>query len=340
MGPTPRTSGSLQQVVPRSARRLSLRAAVLVLLAAGLLVAGIAAATGALSSSAATADDGAAPVKRLTAGCREDAVRFGIVLDDDDRSGRRAAAAIAADIGRQIGCQAIVVTRPTQSALLAALALHQVDFAQVDPAVLAVGERTVALTVMGAYSAAADTAARVGDPPRLWARDDGPVASLEDARGRRVALGPALTVAGDLAPRAALLAAGATTAATVPELASEAAVVTRPADDAQALRGLSGGDVDVALTRGPVTDAQRRGLRALWTGEAPLADLLVLRPGVPNDVRRLLLSAVRDVPGALLAPLAERQGIDQPIPLLPVPPELYDPVSDQLDALTAGGLVP
>lgn len=316
----------------RVATPLAIAAAVL----AGVLVAG----PGGAPTSSATAADGPSEVRRLVQGCRDSAVRFGIVLADGDAAGRRAATAISDEIGEQIGCRVIVVTRTTQPQLLAALALHQVDIAQVDPATLVAGGRTVALTVMGAYSAVADTPARAATEPRLWARRGGPVSALEDARGRRIVLGPELTVAGDLAPRAALLAAGVPTAPAIAKAADTATAVTRAADDGEALGRLRDGDGDVVLTRGTVTATQTRGLRAVWTGEAPLADLLVIRPGVPNGVRRLLLSAVRDVPGALLAPLAERQGIDHPIPLLPVPAELYDSAADQLDALTSAGLLP
>lgn len=323
-----------------SVRRSSLRVAIPLVVGAAVLVGLLAAGPGGAPTSSATAADGPPDVRRLAQGCRDSAVRFGIVLADGDTAGRRAATAITDEIGEQIGCRAIVVTRTTQPQLLAALALHQVDFAQVDPATLVAGERTVALTVMGAYSAAADTPARVATAPRLWARRDGPVNALKDARGRRIVLGPELTVAGDLEPRAALLAAGVPTAPAIAAASDAATAISRATNDGDALERLRAGDADMALTRGAVTEAQRRGLRSVWTGEAPLADLLVIRPGVPNEVRRLLLSAVRDVPGALLAPLAARQGIEHPIPLLPVPAELYDPASDQFDALTGAGLVP
>jgi ABC-type phosphate/phosphonate transport system substrate-binding protein len=322
-----------------SVRRAPLRIATPLVVGAAALAGVLVAGPGGTPTTPATA---AAPsdARRLEGGCREAPVRFGIVLGANDAAGRRAATAVADEIGTQIGCRAIVVTRASQPELLAALALHQVDFAQVDPATLVAGERTVALTVMGAYSAVADTPARVADAPRLWARRSGPVRRLEDARDRRIVLGPELTVAGDLAPRAALLAAGVPTGPAIAQAAGTATNATRTEDDAAALRRLRAGDADLVLTRGAVTGEQTRGLRAVWTGEAPLADLLVIRPGVPNEVRRLLMSAVRDVPGALLAPLAERQGIAHPIPLLAVPSELYDPAADQLDALTSAGLVP
>lgn len=323
-----------------SVRRSPFRVAVPLVVGAAVLAGVVVAVPGGTPKSSAMAAGGPSEVRRLTEGCRDSAVRFGIVLADGDAAGRRATTAITDELGEQIGCRVIVVTRTTQPQLLAALALHQVDIAQVDPATLVAGARTVALTTMGAYSAVADTPARVATVPRLWARRGGPVSTLDDARDRRIVLGPELTVAGDLAPRAALLAAGVPTAPAIEKAADTATAVTRAADDGEALERLRDGDADVVLTRGAVTTAQTRGLRAVWTGEAPLADLLVIRPGVPNAVRRLLLSAVRDVPGALLAPLAERQGIAHPIPLLPVPAELYDPASDQLDALTSAGLLP
>lgn len=325
----------------RFVRRSPSRAVAALLVTAAVLVGVATAGPGATPATTATANDGRpnAP-KRLTTGCRESPVRIGIVLPADDTEGRRAAEAVAGEIGRQVSCRVTLVTRETQPAMLAALALHQIDVAQVDPATLVVGERTVALTVMGAYSAAADTPARVSSPPRLWVRRSGPVRAIEDAGGRRITLGPELTVAGDLAPRAALLAAGVPTAPAIARVADGVTAIRRSDDDRDALARLRDGTTDVALTRGSVSERQARGLRAIWTGEAPLADLLVIRPGVPNDVRKLLLSGVRDVPGALLAPLAARQGIAAPTPLLPVPTVLYDPVTDQLDALTAAGLFP
>lgn len=323
-----------------SVRRSTVRVATPLVVGAAVLAGVLVAGSGGAPTSSATAADGPSKVRRLTAGCRDSAVRFGIVLPDGDKAGLRAATAITDEIGEQIGCRAIVVTRTTQPELLAALALHQIDFAQVDPATLVAGERTVALTVMGAYSAVADTPARAATAPRLWARRGGPVRSLGDARGRRIVLGPELTVAGDLAPRAALLSAGVPTAPAIGKAPDTATAITRAERDEDALADLRAGDADLVLSRGALTAVQTRGLRAVWTGEAPLADVLVIRPGVPNEVRRLLLSAVRDVPGAVLAPLAARQGIAHPIPLLPVPAELYDPASDQLDALTSAGLVP
>ncbi|MGX6448180.1 hypothetical protein ACVU7I_08965, partial [Patulibacter sp. S7RM1-6] len=72
----------------------------------------------------------------------------------------------------------------------------------------------------------------------------------------------------------------------------------------------------------------------------PLADVVAIRPGVPNAFRRLVLVAVRDLPGRTLAPLAARQGIQQPAPLTSVPLDLYGPVAAQLDDLAGAGLRP
>jgi hypothetical protein len=107
-----------------------------------------------------------------------------------------------------------------------------------------------------------------------------------------------------------------------------------------ALRALESGDADAAVTRGPVAASATRGLRRIWTETGPLADVIVLRPGIPNAVRRLILFAIRGLPTASLAPLAARQGIAEPAPLTSVPLDLYAPVAERIDALTAAGLQP
>lgn len=313
----------------------SLRRAAIVLLVLGLL-----AGTGVVllpdpTSTATAKTKSVKATKRFADGtCSRTAVRFGVVLPAGDYRGQAAAARITTDLSEQLGCPAMVVVYPTQAQLLTALSTHAVELGQLDPAAVVVGDRVVGTTAIGAYTIGRDVPARAPEV-RLWVKASSKIRRLADLRGQPVALGPRLTAGGDITPRAALLRSGVR----LGELrgAGHAVWTSR---DTDALRKLRAGEVTAAITRGPVPAAQRRNLRRLWSSVGPPADVVVARPGIPNAVRRLLVVAVRGLPGDVLAPLGARQGIPQPGPLMTVPLDLYGPVAAQLDELTAAGLVP
>jgi ABC-type phosphate/phosphonate transport system substrate-binding protein len=311
-------------------RAAVLLAAVLCVLAGAVLVA----RPGAGVAADTPAPAGEKDTMRFADGtCADTAVRFGVVQPPADAAARAAAERLGRGLTEGLGCRVVVVAYPTQASLVTALAVHEVEVGQLDPAAVVVADRAVGSAAIGAYAVDESTPARA---PRvaLWTRGGGDVRALGDLRGRPIAFGPQLTAGGDLEPRAALLRAGVATAGS----GDARSVFT--ADDASALRALRSGRVDAAVTRGRVRPSSVRGLRRVWSATGPLADVLVLRPGMPSAVRRLMVVAVRGLSTAALAPLAARQGITEPAPLTVVPLDLYAPVADRLDSLTVAGLQP
>lgn len=273
----------------------------------------------------------AVDAKRFADGsCQAAAVRFGVVLPDGDAEGRAAAERLTTDLAEGLGCKAIAIRYATQARLVTALAMQEVDIAQLDPAAAIVASRATGSVPAGAYAVDEDTPART-TPTELWVRRDGDLRALGDLKDRPVALGPRLTAGGDLDPRSALLRAG---------VRLDDDHITSTDDDATALRDLRSRRVDAAVTRHAPTGTDVRGLRRIWTTTGPLADVVLLRPGIPRAVRRLIQVAIRGLPGAALAPLAARQGISEPAPLAVVPLDLYAPVASRLDDLIAAGLTP
>lgn len=300
-----------------------------------LLLAGLVAAVVLLAGPGRSVaqTDGPRDVERFASGtCKEAAVRFGVVLPDGDAEGRAAADRFTQDLSEGLGCRAVTVVYATQARLVTAIGMHDVDVAQVDPASTIVAARVTGASPVGAYALDAETPARA-QPTELWVRRSGGPRDLAGLRGREVALGPRGTAGGDLDPRAALLAAGVRVGTADDDLA------TFTDDDATALTALRERRVDAAVTRGAPTGEAVAGLRRIWRQTGPLADVVVLRPGIPKALRRLVVSAVRKLPGAALAPLTARQGIAEPAPLITVPLDLYSPVGARLDDLTAAGLV-
>lgn len=272
----------------------------------------------------------AVEAKRFADGsCQNAAVRFGVVLPAGDAQGRAAANRLTTDLAEGLGCRAIAIPYATQARLVTALAMQEVDIAQLDPAAAIVASRATGSVPAGAYAVDEDTPARQS-PTELWVRRDGP-RTLTGLRDRKIALGPRLTAGGDLDPRAALLRAG---------VRVDDDHATFADDDAAALRLLRTGRTDAALTRHAPAPDRVAGLRRVWSTTGPLADVVVLRPGIPKAVRRLIQVAIRGLPGAALAPLAARQGISEPAPLAVVPLDLYAPVASRLDDLVAAGLTP
>jgi ABC-type phosphate/phosphonate transport system substrate-binding protein len=265
--------------------------------------------------------------------CAQDAVRFGVVLARGDAAGRAAADRLTTDLSEGLGCEAITVAYATQARLVTALAMHDVDVAQLDPAALVVADRVTGAVSAGAYAVDRDTPARAR-PTELWVRRGSRVSTLADLAGRPIAFGPRLTTGGDVDPRTALLRAGVRTGG---DDDTESRFVD---DDVTALAALRAGRVDAAITRDAPSGDDVAGLRRVWSATGPLADVLVLRPGITRAVRRLIQVAVRGLPGAALAPLAARQGISEPAPLATVPLDLYAPIASRLDDLAAAGLQP
>ncbi|MDO9409198.1 phosphate/phosphite/phosphonate ABC transporter substrate-binding protein [Patulibacter sp.] len=262
--------------------------------------------------------------------CQSSAVRFGVVLPDGDAQGRAAADRLTTDLAEGLGCRAIAIPYATQARLVTALAMQEVDIAQLDPAAAIVASRATGSVPAGAYAVDEDTPARTA-PTEMWVRRSTDLRTLQDLRGRRIALGPALTAGGDLDPRSALLRAG---------VRPDATETTTTSGDDEALTALRRGRVDAAVTRGAPIASETEGLRRIWSATGPLADVVLLRPAIPRAVRRLIQVAIRDLPGAALAPLAARQGISEPAPLAVVPLDLYAPVASRLDDLIAAGLTP
>ncbi|MEV4419221.1 PhnD/SsuA/transferrin family substrate-binding protein [Patulibacter sp. NPDC049589] len=318
--------------MPRLRSRSAIGSAGLVL-ASLLLVAALVLLARPGGGEAATAPAGKDTERFADDSCARVAVRFGVVLAAGDDAGRAAADRLTTDFAEGLGCRAIAVPYATQARLVTALAMHDVDVAELDPAAMVVADRVTGAVPAGAYAVDADTPAR-NRPTELWVRDASRVRALADLKDRPIAFGPRMTAGGDLGPRAALLAAGVARGAPGDTLARWTD------DDASALADLRARRVDAAVTRGTPTGADVRGLRRVWSTTGSLADVLAIRPGVPRTVRRLIQVAVRGLSGAALAPLAARQGISEPAPLTPVPLDLYAPVAARLDTLVAAGLRP
>lgn len=316
--------------VPRVRHRPSPRVAV-ALIAILVLLAGLALALRPGTSPAADAEQ--APKRFADGSCAKDAVRFGLALAPGDDEGRAAARRFAHELSERLGCRTLVVIRDSQAGLVTALSTHEIDIAQVDPAVTIVADRVVGSAVVGAYTVDGDTPAR-STPPVIWVRRASRLRTLADLRDRAVAFGPRLTAGGDLDPRDALLRAG------VPTGAAEDRTSRWSADDDEALAALRSRDVDAAVTRAVPAGEPPAGLRPLWTGAAPLADVLIARPAIPNAARRILLNAVRRMPAASFGPLSARQGLRDAAPLAAVPLGLYAPLADRLDRLAGAGLLP
>lgn len=304
--------------------------AVLLLAAATLLLA----RPGGGSAAAPAAAPGPRDAERFADdSCAKDAVRFGVVLAAGDAAGRSAADRLTVDLSEGLGCEAIAVPYASQARLVTALAMHDVDVAQLDPAALVVADRVTGAVSAGAYAVDRDTPARAR-PTEMWVRSGSRVRALEDLAGRPVAFGARLTTGGDVDPRTALLRAGVRTGGEGDRLARF------EQDDPSALAALRAGRVDAAVTRGALSREDTEGLRRIWWATGPLADVLVLRPGITRAVRRLIQVATRGLSGAALAPLAARQGIFEPAPLATVPLDLYAPIAARLDELAAAGLQP
>ena len=190
--------------MPRVRSRPSPRA-VLGLAALLVLVAACALVLRPGTSPAAEAE--AAPKRFASGSCAEDAVRFGLALAPGDDEGLAAARRFVQELSERLGCRTLVVTRSSQAELVTALSTHEIDIAQVDPAVTVVADRVVGSAVIGAYTVDGDTPART-TAPAIWVREASRLRTLADLRDRAVAFGPRLTAGGDLNPRDALLRAG------------------------------------------------------------------------------------------------------------------------------------
>lgn len=316
---------------PRLAPSPVLRRLLAVALGAALVVA---LAVVALGGRAAAQDE---PVERFPEGsCSRAAVRFGVVVPDGGEGGRAAAQRLATDLGELLACPVELVLRRDPGELVAGLALHQIDLAQLDPEALVVANRVAGIGPIVAYGTGLGEPAR-GSAARIWVTRDG-ARRLADLRGGRVALGVPGTAGGDLLPRRALQAAGLRAGAVTG--AGDVRLAPPATTDAEALERVRRGRVDAAVTTGPVADADARGLRAAWSSPPLLGDVLAARPGLPGALRRRLGAALRALSGVSLLPLARRAGIDQPTGLVSVPLDLYGPIADALDHLTAAGLRP
>ncbi|MCK9249314.1 MAG: phosphate/phosphite/phosphonate ABC transporter substrate-binding protein [Solirubrobacteraceae bacterium] len=297
--------------------------------AAFVALVGVAVATTLAATAGGAGDDEDRP--RFAGGsCGQTAVRLGFALPVGDTRGRLAADEIGSTLADLLACPVQVVVRERQEDLVADVALQRIDLAQLDPAALVVVDRVASINTVGAYATGLDLPAR-GARSQIWVRRGDDARTLADLRGRRLALGPRLTVGGDVEPRTALMAAGLRPGDDVRTV--------RTATDADALEALERGRVDAAVTRGPVA-VRGDGPRRLWRSDPLLADVLGMRTGLPRHVRRLILASVRTLPARVLAPFAVRLGVRHPTPLVSVPLDLYGPVQDQLDALTAEGLAP
>ncbi|MGX6450238.1 PhnD/SsuA/transferrin family substrate-binding protein, partial [Patulibacter sp. S7RM1-6] len=149
----------------------------------------LALAAGVLAARGAAADgDADAPAKdtRFEDGtCDDTAVRFGVVLPDGDAEGAAAAEVFRTDLAEQLGCRVAVVAYGTQARLVTALAMHEVDLGQLDPAAMVVADRAVGAVSVGAYAVDQDTPARAG-ALALWVRERTGVRDLAGLRGRRL----------------------------------------------------------------------------------------------------------------------------------------------------------
>ncbi|MFI6941785.1 phosphate/phosphite/phosphonate ABC transporter substrate-binding protein [Streptomyces sp. NPDC050418] len=289
---------------------------------AGVLVASLT-----LTTVACGSEDGGGG--KASATCPGGKIRFGVEPFEDPSKLTPAAEALADGISKQLDCPVELTITEDYSAEVLAMENGKLDIGMFGP----LGY------VFASKRAKAEALASFGDvkgelstyTAGIWVPKNSSVKSVEDLKGKSLALGSPGSTSGDALPRQAIVDAG---------LKEKDVKVDYAGGHPEALLALTNGKVDAAeINSQQLAVATEEGtfdeseFRRVWTSDPIPNDPITVRGDMDPKFKEALQTALLDLPEDKVAEIGKLLDVDPAGPLLKVDDKTYQPLFELAESL-------
>lgn len=293
------------------------RALPLAAVAVGLLATTACGATEASGSTSAEASG--AP-----AYCADGPIKFGIEPFEDPAKLEPAYGVLADAMERELGCEVEVQVVEDYSAEVLAMRNGKLDLGQFGPVGYVFASEQAGAEPLASFGTADGKLSTY--TAGIWVPKDSDIKSVDDLRGKDLALGGVGSTSGDVLPRYALKTAG------IPEAELN---INYAGGHPEALLALVNGTVDAAqINTQTLATATAEGtfnpedFRQVWTSEPIPNDPITVRPDADPELKKAVKDALLNLPKEDIEQVGKFLDVDPAGPLLEVTKETYKPLFD------------
>ena len=276
-----------------------------------------------------TAGDSAAPEgDAASVTCPDGKIRFGILPYEDPDRLEPAYQTLAAALSEKLDCEVEVSITEDYAAEVLAMENDQLEIAQFGPlGFVFANERADANAMVSFGDAEGKPTTYTGG---IWVPKDSNVQSIEDLKGKTLALGSPGSTSGDALPSSALADAGITDDVTADYAGGHP----------EALLALVNGTVDAAqINSQTLATATAEGtfeqskFRQVWESDPIPNDPITVRGNMPQEFKDAVKEALLSLDKEDVETVSGFLGVDPAGPLIPVTNETYKPLFDLAETM-------
>ncbi len=256
--------------------------------------------------------------------CADGPINFGIEPFEDPAKLEPAYGVLAEAMERELGCEVEVQVVEDYSAEVLAMRNGKLDLGQFGPVGYVFASEQAGAEPLASFGTADGELSTY--TAGIWVPQDSEIASVDDLRGRDVALGGVGSTSGDVLPRYALKTAG------IPEAEVN---INYAGGHPEALLALVNGTVDAAqINTQTLATAQAEGtfnpddFRQIWTSEPIPNDPITVRPDADPELKKAVKQALLNLPKEDIEQVGKFLDVDPAGPLLEVTKDTYQPLFD------------
>ncbi|MBL3687835.1 phosphate/phosphite/phosphonate ABC transporter substrate-binding protein [Leucobacter zeae] len=263
-----------------------------------------------------------------SATCPDGQIDFGILPYEDPEALEPAYQTLAKALSEKLDCPVNVQITEDYSAEVLAMDNGDLEIAQFGPLGLVfASERADAIPVASFGDAEGQPTTYTGG---IWVAKDSPIKTLEDLKGKTLALGSPGSTSGDALPMSALVEAGI----------EEDVKADYAGGHPEALLALVNGSVDAAQinsqTLGTATDEgtfDESQFRQIWKSEEIPNDPITVRGDLPQEFQDAVADALLDLDAKSVEEVSGFLGVDPAGPLIPVTIDTYQSLFDLAETM-------
>ena len=284
---------------------------------------------GGLAAALALTACGGPTDEAQSATCPNGTIRFGVEPFEDPARLTPAAKVLADALSKTLDCPVDLTVTEDYSAEVLAMQNGKLDIGIFGP----LGY------VFASKRAGAEAVASFGESDGklssytagIWVPAGSDITTIEQLRGRSLALGSVGSTSGDALPRKALRDAG---------MADSDVKLTYAGGHPEALLALVNGAVDAAeINSQQLASATAAGtfdqskFKQVWTSDPIPNDPITVRGNLPQEFKTAVKDALLELPPQAVAEIGELLDVDPPGPLVAVDKSTYQPLFDLAETM-------
>lgn len=261
--------------------------------------------------------------------CQDGPLEFGIEPYEDPAKLEPAYNVLADALERELGCAVEVQVVEDYSAEVLAMRNGKLDLGQFGPVGYVFADQEAGAEPLASFGTADGKLSSY--TAGIWVPKSSPITSVEDLRGKDLALGGVGSTSGDVLPRSALKVAG---------IAEDQLNLNYAGGHPESLLALVNGTVDAAqINSQTLSTATAEGTiapgdyRRIWTSDNIPNDPLTIRQDADPELKKAVKEALLNLSAEDTEKVADFLDVTPPGPLIEVTRETYQPLFDLAETM-------